>query len=51
MTVDRVSSNVMKAHAMKEQGMRTLIGDGRLAVLQGKTTPEEILRVSSREEL
>src|SRR5579871_1035460 len=50
MTVDRVSSNVMKAHAMKEQGMRTLVGDGRLAVLQGKTTPEEILRVSSREE-
>lgn len=51
MTVDRVSSNVMKTHAMQEQGMRTLMGDGRLAVLQGRTTPDEVLRVSSREEL
>ena len=51
MTVDRVSSNVMKEHAVKNQGMRTLIGDGRLSVLAGKTTPEEVLRVSSREEL
>ena len=30
---------------------RTLIGDGKLSVLAGKTTPEEVLRVSSREEL
>lgn len=51
MTVERASSSVMKAHAIKEQGMRTLIGDGRLAVLGGKTTPEEVLRVSSREEI
>ncbi len=51
LTVERASSSVMKAHAVKEQNMRTLIGDGRLVVLSGRTTPEEILRVSSREEL
>ncbi|MHB8637281.1 MAG: GspE/PulE family protein [Fimbriimonadaceae bacterium] len=50
MTVERVSSNIMKAHAVKEQGMRTLIGDGKLSVLAGRTTPDEVLRVSSREE-
>jgi general secretion pathway protein E/type IV pilus assembly protein PilB len=30
--------------------MRTLLGDGRIAVLAGKTTPEEVLRVSQRED-
>jgi type II secretion system protein E len=50
MTVDRASSSKMKAHAISAQGMRTLIGDGRLAVLAGKTTPEEVLRVSQRED-
>ncbi len=50
MTVDRASSNVMKQHAIQTQGMRTLLGDGRNAVLVGKTTPEEVLRVSQRED-
>lgn len=51
MTVDRESSNVIKDYAIKNQGMRTLLGDGRLAVLTGRTTPEEVLRVCQREEL
>ncbi|MEO7715074.1 MAG: GspE/PulE family protein [Capsulimonas sp.] len=49
MTVARSSSNDMKDHAVKTHGMRTLMGDGVLAVLEGKTTPEEVLRVSRRE--
>jgi type II secretory ATPase GspE/PulE/Tfp pilus assembly ATPase PilB-like protein len=40
----------MKAHAIQAQGMRTLLGDGRNMVLAGKTTPEEVLRVSQRED-
>ena len=51
MTVNRSSSTDMKEHAVREQGMRTLLGDGRLAVLAGRTTPEEVLRVSRRETL
>jgi general secretion pathway protein E len=50
MTVSRSSSTEMKNHAVQAQGMRTLLGDGRLAVLAGKTTPEEVLRVSQRED-
>ncbi len=50
MTVERASANTMKNYAMDAQGMRTLIGDGRLAVLAGKTTPDEVLRVSQRED-
>jgi general secretion pathway protein E len=49
MTVDRDSSSVLKEHAVKSYNMRTLLGDGRLAVLEGRTTPEEILRVCQRE--
>jgi general secretion pathway protein E len=49
MTVERSSSNDMRAHAIEHQGMRTLIGDGKLAVLAGRTTPEEVLRVCQRE--
>ncbi len=49
-TVDRASSNVMKQHAIDAQQMRTLLGDGKEAVLAGKTTPEEVLRVCQREE-
>jgi len=50
MTVDRSSSNMMKDHAIANQDMRTLLGDGRLMVLQGRTTAEEVLRVCQREE-
>lgn len=49
MTVDRKSSNDMKDAAIKSQAMRTLLGDGQLAVLSGKTTPEEVMRVCARE--
>ncbi|MCX6360701.1 MAG: type II secretion system ATPase GspE [Armatimonadetes bacterium] len=51
LTVDRASSNDMRDHAIRRQGMRTLLGDGRLAVLDGKTSPEEVLRVCQREAL
>jgi len=50
MTVERASSGVMKAHAIQAQEMRTLLGDGRNLVMSGKTTPEEVLRVSQRED-
>lgn len=50
-TVERASSSVLKEHAIRTDGMRTLLGDGRLAVLDGKTTPEEVLRVCQRESL
>ncbi|MGC4044505.1 MAG: ATPase, T2SS/T4P/T4SS family [Armatimonas sp.] len=49
MTVERAGSNVLKDHAVKNHGMRTLVGDGKIAVLAGKTTPEEVLRVCQRE--
>jgi type II secretory ATPase GspE/PulE/Tfp pilus assembly ATPase PilB-like protein len=49
MTVDRASANAMKDRAVHDQGMRTLLGDGQLAVLEGRTTPEEVLRVCARE--
>ncbi len=49
MAVNREGSNVLRDHAIKTYGMRTLLGDGRLSVLEGKTTPEEILRVCQRE--
>ena len=50
LTVDRSSASVMKQHAVHNQGMRTLLGDGKLAVLYGRSTPEEVLRVCQREE-
>jgi general secretion pathway protein E len=49
MTVDRASANTLKEYAVRTHGMRTLVGDGRIAVLAGKTTPEEVLRVCQRE--
>ena len=51
MTVERASSSAMKAYATETLGMRTLLEDGRRAVLEGLTTPEEVLRVCQREEL
>lgn len=51
LTVERASASVIKTHGMENQGMRTLVGDGRLAVLSGRTTPEEVMRVSQREDL
>ena len=51
MTVDRASASVMREHAIKAQNMRTLLGDGRRLVMQGATTPEEVLRVCQREDI
>ena len=49
LTVARSASSEMRDHAVQSHGMRTLLGDGRLAVLAGKTTPEEVMRVCARE--
>ena len=51
MTVDRKSSTDIKDEAVEHQGMRTLLGDGKMSVLQGKTTPEEVMRVCARESI
>jgi general secretion pathway protein E len=51
MVVDRASSNELKNYALKNMGMRTLLMDGKLNVLAGKTTASEVLRVCQREEL
>lgn len=51
MTVDRRPSSEMKAHAIANQGMCTLLMDGRRNALAGKTAPEEVLRVAAREEI
>ena len=40
----------MKNHAIKNQGMRTLLMEGKLMVLQGRTTAEEVMRVCQRED-
>ena len=50
LTIERASASRIKEHAVAHQGMRTLLGDGKLHVLAGKTTPEEVLRVCQREE-
>jgi general secretion pathway protein E len=50
MTVERASSGDIKNYAVQAQGMRSLLHEGRLAVLAGKTTPDEVLRVSQRED-
>jgi general secretion pathway protein E len=51
MIVERKSSNELKNYAIQYQGLKTLLSDGKLNVLAGKTTPKEILRVVQREEL
>lgn len=49
MTVERAGASEMKDVAIKEQGMRTLFADGKLSILAGKTTVEEVMRVCARE--
>jgi type II secretory ATPase GspE/PulE/Tfp pilus assembly ATPase PilB-like protein len=51
MMTQRSSASAMKAYAVEKLKMRTLLDDGRRAVLAGLTTPEEVLRVCQREEL
>ncbi len=51
MITSRASASTIKNYGVSKLGMRTLLDDGRLAVLAGKTTPEEVLRVCQREEI
>ena len=51
MTVEREPASHIRQHALKQQGMRTLLGDGRLAVLEGATTAREVLRVCQRDDI
>ncbi|MCA0362124.1 MAG: Flp pilus assembly complex ATPase component TadA [Armatimonadetes bacterium] len=51
MTVDRAPASMIKDHALKAQNMRTLLAEGKLAVLEGITTAEEVLRVCQREDI
>ncbi len=51
MTTDRAPASTIKNYATQTLMMRTLIEDGRRVVLDGLTTPEEVLRVCQREEL
>ncbi len=50
MIVKREPSNVIKQHAMTNQGMVTLMQDGRRRALAGETTVKEVLRVCQRED-
>jgi len=49
MTTERASASVIKKYATDSLNMRTLLEDGRRAVLAGLTTPEEVLRVCQSE--
>lgn len=51
MTVERKSAGEIKAYAMENLQLRTLLGEGKLNVLNGKTTPAEVMRVCQREEI
>jgi general secretion pathway protein E len=51
MTVEKAPASLIKDHALRSQGMRTLLGDGRMCVLEGVTTAEDVLRVCQREDL
>ena len=51
MTVEREPASNIKDHALKHQNMRTLLGDGRLGVIEGITTADEVLRVCQREDI
>lgn len=50
MIVKRETSTAVKQYAMREQGMTTLLQDGRRRVLNGDTTIKEVLRVCQRED-
>lgn len=51
MTVERASAGVIKQYGVDHCNLRTLIGDGKLNVMNGRTTPHEVLRVCQREEI
>jgi type II secretion system protein E len=49
MIVKRESASTIKHYGVKQQGMTTLLQDGRRRVLNGDTTLKEVLRVVQRE--
>ncbi|MBX7134913.1 MAG: Flp pilus assembly complex ATPase component TadA [Fimbriimonadaceae bacterium] len=51
MTVERMSAGAIKQYGLEHCNLRTLIGDGKLNVLAGRTTPQEVLRVCQREDV
>jgi type II secretion system protein E len=48
--VDKAASNDIKQRAV-DKGMRTLLADGRMKVLEGRTTIEELVRVCQRDDI
>ena len=50
-TVDQAPASTIRDHAVANQNMRTLLGEGRLAILEGKSTCDEVLRVCQREDI
>lgn len=50
-TVDHAPASTIRDYAIANQGMRTLLGEGRLAILEGRTTCDEVLRVCQREDI
>jgi general secretion pathway protein E len=49
LVMQQANANTIKAAALK-RGMRTLLDDGARKILQGRTTPEEVLRVTQESE-
>lgn len=50
MITRREAASHIKQYVMKEQGMVTMMMDGRAKVLEGHTTVQEVLRVCQRED-
>lgn len=50
MIIARESASSIKHYAQKQQGMVTMLADGRDKVLSGQTTIQEVLRVCQRED-
>jgi type IV pilus assembly protein PilB len=50
MITHRDPANAIKQYAIHNQGMTTLLQDGRNRVLNGETTIKEVLRVCQRED-
>ena len=49
LVMQQANANTIKAAAV-QRGMRTLLQDGARKILQGRTTPEEVLRVTQESE-
>ncbi len=49
--IKNVDAGTIKKYATRKAGMKTLLQDGVRKVVEGKTTPEEVLRVAKDEEV